>query len=142
MSIPADIVAPLPKPSGANLWVSSRPPGYSEAMKTPPSTPEDLVPTGASLRHATVRGRRLTVLSSGASMWLIDEEARRFCRAPLGADVIDSDVHGEWRPYDELVIDAETGAITITNATHILRAWLAGSTRNPSPGVTAGGVAR
>jgi hypothetical protein len=72
-------------------------------------------------------------------MWLVDEEARRFCRAPLGADVLDSDAHGDWRPYDELVIDADTGAITITSATHILRTWLAGSTGKASSDVTAGG---
>lgn len=71
-------------------------------------------------------------------MWLIDEEARRFCRVPLGADVIDSDAHGEWRPYDELTIDADTGAITITSATHILRAWLSGSNTKGPPRVTAG----
>jgi hypothetical protein len=110
-------------------------------MKTPPSTPEDLVPSGASLRHATVRGRRLTVLSSGASMWLIDEDARRFCRAPLGGDVTDSYAHGEWRPYDELVIDADTGAITISSTTHILRTWLAGSAKGTSPGVAAAAAA-
>jgi len=63
------------------------------------------------------------VVESCHSVWLFDEENRRFRRMVkgLGPDVT---VATDWRPYDHLVIDEQTDAFLVfldENGTRLLR---------------------
>lgn len=67
---------------------------------------------------------RFLVLESCHSTWLFDEGERRFCRV-LKGDLARS-VSTEWRPYDRLVLHADSDAFVVfldQSGSRLLRSW-------------------
>jgi hypothetical protein len=67
-----------------------------------------------------------TTLDSCHSRWVFDTERHRFRRVPKGPGLEALMAMTEWRPYDDLLIDADSDSfVVILNpaGTRMLRSW-------------------
>lgn len=65
-------------------------------------------------------------IDSTHSIWLFDEERRRFRRLPHGADPDAPALDADWEPYYALDVDDDSGAFTVTlneDGTRLVRAF-------------------
>ncbi len=65
-------------------------------------------------------------IESAHSVWLFDQERRRYRRLPPEADADALALDSDWEPYFSLEIDEATGAFTVTlneDGTRLLRAF-------------------
>lgn len=64
-------------------------------------------------------------LESCHSVWVIDPEARRFCRLPRGSRVDLSALQGKWEEYVEHEVQDDGAHVFVLNEEHtrLLRFW-------------------
>jgi hypothetical protein len=80
-------------------------------------------------------------LDSTHSVWLFDEERRRFRRLPHGFDPDGPALESDWQPYFALEVDEAAGSFTVRldpEGSRFLRAFLrapAGAAPGAGPGV-------